>query len=45
MWGCDLNPEVIQWRPTSDEFAAIYPRFLSSSTTKNIRFTKYKKPV
>ena len=19
-WGCDLNPEVIQWRPTSDEF-------------------------
>ena len=19
-WGCDLNPDVVQWRPTLDEF-------------------------
>ena len=19
-WGCDLNPEVVKWRPTADEY-------------------------
>ena len=44
-WGCDLNPEVIKWRPTIADYKQNLEReFQSSSTIENIHFTSYKKP-
>ena len=38
-WGCDLNPEVVKWRPTRDEYIH-EPEFPSSSMIRNIQLQR-----